>query len=191
VQPRSEIPRSTPNSSARSRLLLNAAARAGALSPTRVEARYGLELRALPWHAEDHSSRAWLTAQLDAGQPTAVSATSFRGEHQRWSGGISAGLGQRLQSSLYVNVLGGIALDRSTLSGTLLPEAALVERARWQAVAQLRPELELTLAPLGLLLQPTLYASPRQQRFLVSGGEVLRTRALWWSLGGAVSIDLF
>jgi hypothetical protein len=46
------------------------------------------------------------------------------------------------------------------------------------AAARLRPELELGLAPLGLIQQPTLCAAPRQQRALVGGSEVLWTCAL-------------
>ena len=72
-----------------------------------------------------------------------------------------------------------------------MPEGKAIERSRWQPVLALRPELALALDPIGFLLQPTLGATPRRQRYLVDGVEMLSSRAVWWSLGGAVSINLF
>lgn len=191
VQSSDEIPRTVPAGSARARALLHAEARGGALQPTPLEARYGVELRALAWHGQTHERRVWLGARLDTGTPVAISNASFRGSLSHWSGGLSAGVGQRLAPVLYANLLGGVTLAHATLSGTLLADGAPAERARWQTALHLRPELELELAPLALILQPTLYAAPHTQRFLADGAEVLRTRKLWWSLGAAISLDLF
>jgi hypothetical protein len=172
-------------------VLLQAAASAVALEPTPLTAQYGLELRALGWRSEADRQRLWLAARLDAAIPATVSDASFRGSYSRWGGGIAAGVGQHLTPALQANLLGGVTLARSTLAGTLLPDGAAAERSRWQATLHLRPELELRLAPVALMLQPTLCASPRQQSFRAGGVEVLHTRALWWTLGAAVGLELF
>jgi hypothetical protein len=191
VQPSNEIPQPAPLRSARARVLLQAAAHAGALQPTRLTASYGVELRALGWRSEAGGQRLWLAARLDAAAASRVNEAAFRGSYSRWGGGLAAGLGQRLTPALYANLLGGATLDRATLSGKLLPESLAVERSRWQATLHLRPELELQFAPISLILQPALCASPRQQRFVAGGIEVLHTRSLWWTLGAAVGLDLF
>lgn len=174
---------------ARTRLVVHAEARVGALRPTGVQGRYALELRAAAWR--DGATSLWLAAHVGAGQARAVRDAALRGDYTQWGGGVSAGVGQRLAATWFAYLLAGVALERATLSGTLLPDGSAIDRSRWQAVVQLRPELEFALAPVGFLLQPTLYAAPRQPRYLVDGVEVLGSRAVWWSLGGAVSVSLF
>lgn len=174
---------------ARARLVVHAEARVGALRPTSVQGRYALELRAAAWR--DGATSLWLAAHVGAGQAHAVRGAALRGDYTQWGGGVSAGVGQRLAAAWFAYLLTGVALERATLSGTLLPDGSAIDRSRWQAVVQLRPELEFALAPVGFLLQPTLYAAPRQPRYLVDGVEVLGSRAVWWSLGGAVSVSLF
>jgi hypothetical protein len=174
---------------ARARLLVHAAARAGALRPAAMEGRYGLELRAAVWR--DAARSLWLAAQVDAGEPQAVRQVALRGDYRHWGAGLSFGIGQRLAATWFAHLLAGVVFERATLSGTLLPEGSAIERSRWQPLVQLRPELELALAPVGFLLQPALCAAPRQQRYLVDGAVVLSSRAVGWSLGGAVSVNLF
>jgi len=187
--PSAERALAQPAAPARARLLVHVEARAGALRPAGVEGRYGLELRAAAWRND--ATSLWLAAHVDAGAAQAVRQAQLRGDYTRWGGGVSLGFGQRLAPAWFAQVLAGVAVERATLSGTLLPEGSAIDRSRWQTFIQLRPELELALAPVGLLLQPTLCAAPRQQRYLVDGVEVLSSRAVWWSLGGAVSVNLF
>lgn len=175
----------------RARILVAAGARAGALHDQGLEARYGVELRVAAWRSQAQATSLWLAAGLELAEPQALTTAAFRGNHARRGAGLSSGVALRIASGLLFNALAGVAVEHVTLSGTLLPDGTAVDSARWQAVAQLRPELELELAPISLLLQPTLYASPAQQRYLADGVEVLRTRPVWWSLGGAISVSLF
>ncbi|MEY2931846.1 MAG: hypothetical protein RL033_2595 [Pseudomonadota bacterium] len=173
------------------RVLVAAGARAGALHEQGLEARYGVELRLAAWRSEVQVTSLWLAAGLELAEPQALTTAAFRGNHARRGVGLSSGVAQRIASAWLLNTFVGVAVEHVTLSGTLLPDATAVDRSRWQAVAQLRPELELELTPISLLLQPTLYASPAQQRYLADGVEILRTHPVWWSLGGAISVSLF
>jgi hypothetical protein len=174
----------------RSRVLIHAGVREGALDPDQLEARYGVELRATAWRSGTAASGILLAAQMETGGPTDANNPLFRGTYFHWGAGLSLGFGQRLTPVLSLNLLAGVAIEHATLWGTLLPGGIVTERSRWPSAAQLRPELELSLGPLGLVLQPVLYvARPRQ--YAVDHVVVFRTRTTWAALGGALSIDLF
>ena len=60
----------------------------------------------------------------------------------------------------------GGAVERVTLSGTLLPDGTAVDRARWQAVVQLRPE--------DVVVE--LYYGPTMGSHELTAGAVARMR---------------
>jgi hypothetical protein len=132
-----------------------------------------------------------MAARLETGQAERAENALFRGTHYEWGGGMTIGLVQRLSPFFHVGVHAGGAFSRTRVSGTLLSDATAAETSRWGAAAVARPELEVSLGPAGLLLQTALGVPLRRERYTADQLELLRTRSLWWMLGGAVRVDLF
>jgi hypothetical protein len=100
------------------------------------------------------------------------------------------GVSQRLAPLLAAGLFGGAALHRASLSGTLPPVGAPVDEARWLVSAQLRPELELALGPLGVVVQGTIGAPMRKQAYTVDAVEMVGAGSVWWMLGGGLRLDI-
>lgn len=175
---------------ARLRVLLHAAARGGAVDPMPLQARYGAELRGSPWRSPSGTTELWLGARFDASSAPQITTPSFQGTFDDAGGSVSAGLVQRLDSGFELGLHAGAALDRTTLSGTLLPDGSRVETARWVGSVLLRPEVGIALGPVGVLLQGGLGAPLRKQDYLVNGVKRVETEPLWWTVGGALRVDL-
>lgn len=181
----------TPSTSPRSQLVVFTALRLGARQPREGEPRHGVEVRAAPWLGSGGSTGLWLGARLETGQAEPAENVLFRGTHYEWGGGFSIGVVQHLAPTFKVGLHAGPAFSRTRVSGTLLSDATAAETSHWGAAGVVRPELELSLGPAGLLLQTALGVPLRRERYTADELELLRTRSLWWMLGGAVRVDLF
>jgi hypothetical protein len=176
---------------ARSRLVASTGWRLGARQPRDGEARHGIELRAAPWLSAGGATGLWLGARLETGQAQEAENALFRGTHHEWGGAVTVGVMQRLVPALDVGLHLGAAFSRTRVYGTLLLDGTAAETSRWGATALARPELELSLGAAGLLLQTALGVPLGRERYTADGLELLRTRSLWWMIGGAVRVDLF
>jgi hypothetical protein len=175
---------------ARWQVVIHAAARSGAFEPTGFEPRYGLEVRASPWPSAG-ATRALLAARVELGAARDVANSNFQGVYSEFGGGVSLGVAHRVVEPLRVAVHIGAAVHRGSVWGTLLPDRSAAERAEWGAAAQLRPEAELSLGPIGIILQPTVGVSILGERYETDDQVLLETRLVWWMLGGAMRADLF
>jgi hypothetical protein len=172
------------------RVLVSAAARLGTLDGTPAGARYGAELRASASGAGTARTQLWLGARFDTGSALSVSRPTFRGSYSDPSCGVFVGLSHPLVPLLSVGLLGGAALHRASISGTLPPAASPVDTSRWLVSAQLRPELDLAIGPLGVVVQGTLGAPLRKQAYTVDGVDMVGASSLWWMLGGGLRVDI-
>jgi hypothetical protein len=172
------------------RALASAAARRGTLQDAAAEARYGAELRVSAWSAETARTQLWLGARFETGSALAVSRPALRGTYSDHSGGVFVGLEQRLTPLLAAGLYGGAALHRTALSGALPPADTPVETVRWLVSAQLRPELELGLGPLGVVLQGAIGVPLRKQVYRVDAVEMAGAGSVWWTLGGGLRLDI-
>lgn len=174
------------------RVLIYGGARRGALQPDVFEARYGVELRLSPWRSAGLGAALWLSARFETGEARGLTLADFRGTYTETGGGLGAGLSYELTPVLDVGLQLGASLQRTSLSGTLLATSVAAERSHWPIMAQVRPELELDLGRLGVILQPTLGMPLRQQIYTTEDRrtEVVKGGTLWWMVGGAVRLDV-
>lgn len=171
-------------------LLIHAGARGAATTPAVTESRYALEARWAPWHGSPGGPRLWFATRVDVGLPQAIVSPDFRGEYSELGGGVGVGVQQRLSQLFSVGVQLGASLHSASLSGTLLVNPLHVQQSHFGAALHLRPELELSLGPVGVLLQPALGASLRPHSYVDREYEVLETSRFWWLLGGAVRVNV-
>ena len=171
------------------KLVLLAAARGGATSLGGSEARYAFEGRWAPWAAPDALATFWLSARADVGLPRPVETAAFSGAYSELGGGLGAGVGLRLNRWLELGVHASAALRAATISGELV-DATAAEQARRGLDLHLRPELELSLGTLGVVVQPGIGAAIIRQRYEADGVEVLETSTVWWQLGAGVRVAL-
>ena len=175
---------------ARWQVAIHAAARSGAFEPTGVEPRFGVEVRASPWPSAG-ATRALLAARVELGAAQDVANSNFQGVHSELGGGASLGVAHRVVEPLRVAFHIGATFHRGSVWGTLLSDRSAAERAEWGVAAQIRPEAELSLGSIGIILQPTVGVSILGERYEADEQVLLETRLVWWMLGGAVRADLF
>jgi len=171
------------------KLVLHAAARSGATTLGGTEGRYAVEGRWAPWASPEAPATFWLSARFDVGLPRSVETAAFSGEYSELDGGLGAGVSLRLSRWFEVGMQVGTALRAATISGALSDDTP-AEQARRGLDLHLRPELELSLGSLGLLVQPGLGAAVIRQRYEADTAEVLETSAVWWQFGAGVRVAL-
>lgn len=182
-------PQWIPSDTPRWKLVLHAAARQGATTLGGSEGRYAVEGRWAPWAGPASRAALWLSARVDMGLPRPVENAGFRGEYSELGGGLGAGVGLRLSRWFELGVQVGAALRTATISGAL-SDATTAAQTRRGLDLHLRPELELSLGALGLLVQPGLGAGITRQRYQADGVEVLETSGIWWQLGAGMRVAL-
>ncbi len=171
-------------------ILIHAGARGAATTPAVTEFRYALEARWAPWRGSPGGPRLWFAARMDVGLAQAIVSPVFRGEYSELGGGVGVGVQQRLSQLFGVGVQLGASLYSASLSGTLLVNPLPAQQSHFGAALHLRPELELSLGPVGVLLQPALGASLRPHSYVDGENEVLETSRFWWLLGGGVRVNV-
>jgi hypothetical protein len=175
---------------ARWQIAVHAAARRGAFEQSVVESRYGLEVRMSPGHRADDTRWVW-GARIETGGPQSVSNQAFQGTYSEFRGGASLGIAHRLAEPLGVAFHIGATVHRGSVWGTLLLDRSATERDEWGVAAQLRPEIEIALGPIGFLAQPTLGVSILGERYVADEVVLLETQPVWWMIGGALRADIF
>jgi hypothetical protein len=119
-----------------------------------------------------------------------VETATFTGEYSEVGTGLGLGVGVRLSRWFELGMQAGAGLSTATLGGTLTRDSTASERRRLGLDLHLRPEMELSLGTLGILVQPALGTSARRQRYKADGVEVFETQAFWWQLGAGVRVAL-
>lgn len=191
VSPGAPAPDIDTDGAARWQFLVHGAARRGAYRPTSVEPRFGVEVRVAPWSSEHGTTRLWIGVRGEVGNVQALGVESFRGVHSEWAGALSVGAAQWLSDAFGVALHVGAALRHGSLSGTLLANGRGVERRDLGVALQFRPEAELGLGSLGVVLQPSLGVSLDEVEYTAETIEVLETERVWWALGAAVRLNAF
>jgi hypothetical protein len=177
---------------ARARIIIYTAARRGAApEPGVTELRYGLEVRASAWQSRASGTQLWLGLRLQGGTPSTASSDVFRGTYSELGAGVSAGISQRLASWVDLGLYASTIFSQASLYGTFLDDGSAAEQSRLTIAAQMGPELELSLGPLGIIVQPTLGALVRRRRYLDGDAELLETGRFWWMLGGGLRMNVF
>lgn len=172
------------------KLVLHGSARLGATTLGGSEGRYALEGRWGPWADPSTPATLWLSARVDLGLPRAVGNGRFTGEYSEYDAGLGLGASVRLNRWFEVGVQASAALRTGRVSGTLTEDTTPGDRTLFGLDLHLRPELELSLGTLGILLQPAVGASPTRQRYEADDVEVLETRSFWWQLGAGVRVAI-
>lgn len=188
-----EVSASAPADIARLRLFLHAALRQGATTPGTSEGRYGLELRWAPWGraGSDRSAPSvWFGVRLDLAPARHVERPWFGGDYFELDTGASAGLRWHLLDWLELGGQSELTALWTSVTGTINSDGQSVERRPLGLAAHLRPELDLSLGGLGLLLQPGLGIGIVRPSFEVDGVQTLEISPVWWQLGAAARIDL-
>jgi hypothetical protein len=179
-----------PEPGANWQVLVHAALRGAATRPALTEARYALETRWAPWAAAPSGARVWFGMRADLGLPEHLSSSSFRGEYSELGAGLCATLSQRASPRLNVALQLAAGLHSASLSGTLLRDGTPTEHTRWGSALAARPEIELSLGALGLLLQGGAGLALARQRYADRQTRVLETNQMWWMLGGGVRANV-
>ena len=172
-------------------VLFHAGARRGAVASMATEARYGAELRLSPWRAANGAEQLWVGARLDMGGTSEVERPTVRGEYSDTSGGVSVGLSHRFASIVSAGLHLGGALHRSALASAFQPDGTPARpETSWFPSVQARPELDLALGPVGVVLQGTVGAPLRKQDYNVNKVTRIETGTVWWMLGGALRLNV-
>jgi hypothetical protein len=179
-----------PSDAARWQIVVHAAARRGAFDQTVFESRYGLEVRMSPGPRALDTRWIW-AARIETGGVQGVANATFQGTYSELRAGASLGIAHWLAEPLSVAFHVGPTVHRGSVWGTLLADRRTAERDGWGVAAQLRPEVELALGPIGVLVQPTLGVSIWGERYLADDQELLETRPVWWMLGAALRAEIF
>lgn len=172
------------------KLVLHAGARVGATSLGGSEGRYAVEARWAPWADPKALATFWLSARADLGLARPVANENFRGDYSEFEGGLGVGVSLRLSPWFELGIQAGAGLRTTTLSGILVEDGAPGEQTRRGLDLHVRPELELSLGTVGLLVQPALGAAPQRWLFQADKVEVFETNAVWWQLGGGLRVAI-
>jgi hypothetical protein len=176
------------------RVLLHAAVRLGATTPSTTEGRYGLEARWAPWARTGIDGSAlptlWLGVRVDLGPAREIDRPWFRGDYFELDSGAGAGLRWRVLDWLELGGHTELTAQWTSVTGTITSDGQPVERRPLGLAAHLRPELELSLGWLGLLLQPGLGIGIVRPSFQADGIQTLEISRVWWQLGAAARVDL-
>jgi hypothetical protein len=172
------------------KLLAHGSARLGATTLGGSEGRFALEGRWAPWADPAAPATLWLSVRVDAGLPRPVENDRFTGEYSELDGGLGLGVSTRLNRWFELGLQLGAGLRAGAVSGTFVADEVRSERTLLGLDLHVRPELELSVGALGLLLQPALGLSPLRQRYESEDVEVLETHAVWWQLGAGVCVAL-
>jgi hypothetical protein len=179
-----------PSEAARWQIVVHAAARRGAFDQTVFESRYGLEVRMSPGPRALDTRWIW-AARIETGGAQGVANAAFQGTYSELRAGASLGVAHRLAEPLSLAFHVGPTVHRGSVWGTLLSDRSAAERDGWGVAAQLRPEVELALGPIGILVQPTLGVSIWGERYEADRQVLLETRPVWWMLGAALRAEIF
>jgi hypothetical protein len=173
-------------------LVLGVGLRRGTLAGDRTELRYDAEVRWLPgWARLSDRTSLWLAARFDTGSSTGVASPDFRGEYSELALGLAVGGTHRLGSFVEVGAQLGGSLERASLTGTLLSDAAAASTSRWGASLQLRPEMSFLFGSFAFLLQPAMGVAARAERYRADGAAVLETGHFSWQAGAGLRMNAF
>jgi len=179
-----------PNDAPSWKLVLHGSARLGATTLGGTEGRYAVEGRWAPWADPSAPATLWLSARVDLGLARPVENARFAGDYSELGGALGLGLSTPLNRWFELGVQLGAALRVGTVSGTFVVDQEVSQKTLLGLDLHVRPELELSLGTLGVLLQPGLGVSPMRQRYESEEVEVLETHAIWWQLGAGVRVAL-
>ena len=183
----------TPVVPATLRSFLHAALRHGTTRPSITEGRYGLEVRWAPW-ARAAMARAassvWLGVRVDLGPSQDVVRPWFRGDYFELDAGAGGGLRWHLLDWLELGGHAELTALWTSVTGSITSDGQRVERHPLGLAAHVRPELELSLGRLGLVLQPGLGIGIVRPSFETDGIQTIEISQFWWQLGVAARIDL-
>jgi hypothetical protein len=181
------------------RFLLHGGARLAASSLDGVEGRYGVEGRWTPWASPTAMSTLWFGARFDLGLPRTIATENFRGEYSEVGAGLGAGVSVHATRWLELGGQLGASVYTASMSGTLPLERQLAQDTRkYGAALHLRPEVDLSLGAVGIVIQPALGLALARQLYQVRRtledetrtDEVMEMSPLWWQLGGAFRVDV-
>jgi len=179
-----------PAPAASAQLVLFGAARFGAFRPAETGARYGLELRWFPRaEAESWERLLWCAASVETSTPWTLSRSTFRGQYWELAPALALGMGGSAAGGLHLGISFQFALHWVSISGTRLDDGAKVDKSRYSPALAARPEVGWRLGATTLLLQPALGYFSLRQLYEQSGISVLRTRPIWWMIGGAFALE--
>ncbi|MEO8181721.1 MAG: hypothetical protein ABI895_23050 [Deltaproteobacteria bacterium] len=188
--PAAPAPAPTPTAPAAAQFVVFGAARFNAFRPAETGARYGIELRWFPVaRAEGWERLVWCAASVETSTPWTLSRTTFRGQYWEFTPGLALGMGGSAASGLHLGGSFQFALHWVSISGTRLDDGGKVEKSRYSPALAVRPEVGWRFGATTLLLQPALGYFALRQLYEQSGTSVLRTRPIWWMIGGALALE--
>jgi hypothetical protein len=188
--PAAPAPAPTRTTPAAAQFVVFGAARFGAFRPAETGARYGLELRWFPYaDAESWPRLLWCAGSVETSTPWTLSRPIFRGQYWEFAPALALGMGGSAASGLHLGGSFQFALHWVSISGTRLTDGGKVDKSRYSPALTLRPEIGWRFGATTLLLQPALGYFALQQLYEQSGTSVLRTRPIWWMIGGALALE--